>query len=274
MASETGASGDEKAELSGIAIAIANVCSYERVCAPGLGAVDFAWKGAPVRVLWLHGSGYTGESFAAQTEAFPDSQALLLPGHPDGEALTSVAELASWLARQVAAQGGARIIVGGNSLGGAIALQWAMDFPEQAAGLILIGTGARLRVSDALFSLIDGGWPGSIETLVDNALSPNASVDLRRRAEAWHRSVGRDATHRDYAACNAWDVRDRLGEIQIPALILVGELDEMTPPKFSQYLAQHLSDGKLVIVPGAGHIVQAEKPAEVNAAIAEFLDRF
>ncbi len=227
-----------------------------------------------MRVVWLQCSGYTADSFRAQTKAFDDSEALLLPGHPEGEALTSVAALASWLARQVAAQGGGPVVVGGNSLGGAIAIQWALDFPEQAAGLILIGTGARLRVSDGLFSLIDDGWPGSIETLVDNALSPNASTDLRHDAEAWHRSVGRDATRRDYAACNAYDVRDRLAEIKVPALILVGELDEMTPPKFSQYLAEHLADSKLVIVPGAGHIVQAEKPVEVNAAIEEFLARF
>jgi 3-oxoadipate enol-lactonase len=227
-----------------------------------------------MRIVWVHGSGYTGGSFKAQIRAFPDSEALLLPGHPDGEKLTLVEELASWLGRRVADGGGGPAIVAGNSLGGAIALRFALDFPEQAAGLILIGTGARLRVSDALFSLIDDGWPGSIETLVDNALSPNASMELRRDAEAWHRSVGRDATRRDYAACNTFDVRDRLAEIKIPALILVGELDEMTPPKYSQYLAEHLPDSKLVIVPGAGHIVQAEKPAEVNAAIEEFLRRF
>ncbi len=227
-----------------------------------------------MRTLWIHGSGYTGGSFTAQTRAFPDSDALLLPGHPDGERLTSVEELASWLGGRVAAQGGGPMVVAGNSLGGAIALRWALDFPEQAAGLILIGTGARLRVSDQLFSLIDDGWPGSIETLVDNALSPSASIDLRRDAQEWHRCVGREATRRDYAACNTFDVRDRLAEIKVPALILVGELDEMTPPKFSQYLAEHLSDSKLVIVSGAGHIVQAEKPAEVNAAIKDFLARF
>jgi pimeloyl-ACP methyl ester carboxylesterase len=225
----------------------------------------------PPRLYWVHGSGYTQDSFREQLAAFPDSVALSLPGHPIGEPLTTVGDMADWLERSIRSAGAGKAVVGGNSLGGAIAMEWALRHPESAAGLILIGTGARLRVSQAIFEMIDREWPSSIPKLVDFALSSGAPADLRERAQEWHRIVGREATHADYAACDAFDVMDRLPDLDLPVLIVVGGADRLTPPKFSHYLRDHIPRSDLLEVPDAGHVVMAERPDVVNAAIASFL---
>jgi pimeloyl-ACP methyl ester carboxylesterase len=223
------------------------------------------------QMLYLHGSGYTQDSFRAQAEAFPGSDPISLPGHPAGKALASVEECSQWLVRYIEWKGASPVVIAGNSLGGAIALHCALDVPEMVAGLVLIGSGARLRVSDEIFQMIDRDWPACIETLVDWALADGASDELRQRAAGWHRIVGRESTRCDYGACNTFDVIDRLGEIQCPALIIVGADDKMTPPKYSKFLHERLAGSVLEIVEDAGHVVMAEKPERVNAAIASFL---
>lgn len=224
------------------------------------------------RLFYVHGSGYTQDSFRDQVAAIPGSDALSLPGHPEGEPLKTVGEMADWLAAYVRWAGGGKAFVAGNSLGGAIAIEWALRYPSEVAGLILIGTGAKLRVSQDIFGMIDDEWPASIEKLVDYGLSANVSPQLRQHAAEWHRIVGQRATRTDYAACNGFDVMDRLAEIKAPTLIIVGAEDQLTPPKYSRFLHEGIAGSTLLEVPRAGHMVMAERPDVVNPAILRLLE--
>ncbi len=226
------------------------------------------------QLLYIHGSGYTQDSFAEQAATFAGSDAVSLPGHPGGEALESVEEIAGWFARYVDWKHAGRAVAVGNSLGGAVALRWALDFPEQVAGLVLIGSGARLRVSPKIFEMLDQHWPACISTLADLALSPGASPALRERVRGWHELVGVESTRRDYLACDKFDVMPELGTLRAPTLIVVGSEDQLTPPKYSTYLHDRIAGSALTIIDGAGHIAMAERPAEVNAAIGKFLGSF
>ena len=85
------------------------------------------------------------------------------------------------------------------------------------------------------------------------------------------RTVPADVTIGDFQACDAFDVMARLGEIRIPALVIGGSADQMAPPKYADYLAAHLPRARRVAIEGAGHMVHAERPREVNAAIRGFL---
>jgi pimeloyl-ACP methyl ester carboxylesterase len=78
-------------------------------------------------------------------------------------------------------------------------------------------------------------------------------------------------TLNDLRACDTFDVMDRLGEIRLPLLALCGDEDTMTPPKYSHFLAEKIPTARAVVVSGGTHMVFAEKPAEVNAAIDEFV---
>lgn len=223
-------------------------------------------RGRVTPVLLIHGSGHTHESFDAQVSAL-GCDAVSLPGHPEGEALASVGDSAAWIAKYMQWKGTGRAIVGGNSLGGAIAIEFALRYPERTAGLILLGTGARLKVSPTFLEMLDARWPACIDDLVDSSLPANADPDLRARVRRWHEIVGQRSTRRDYQNCDAFDAMERLASIRARTLIVVGSEDKMTPPKYSAYLKDKIADSTLAVVDGAGHLAHAERPDEVNAHI-------
>jgi pimeloyl-ACP methyl ester carboxylesterase len=77
----------------------------------------------------------------------------------------------------------------------------------------------------------------------------------------------------DFVACHNFDVSDRISEFELPALILCGAEDQMTPPRLSTQLHHLISDSELVIVEGAGHNVMLEQPETVARHISCFIDR-
>lgn len=225
-------------------------------------------------IVLVHGSGHTHESFDAQVAAL-GCDAVSLPGHPEGEALASVGDCAAWLAKYLRWKGVDRAIVGGNSLGGAIAIEFALRYPEQTAGLILLGTGARLKVAPMIFEMIDSRWPDCVDDLAGFSLAPSADPSLRTRVRDWHLLVGRRSTRRDYQDCDEFDAMDRVASIRARTLILVGADDKMTPQKYSAFLRDKISGSEMAVIEGAGHMAHAEKPEAVNerirAAFAESL---
>jgi pimeloyl-ACP methyl ester carboxylesterase len=222
---------------------------------------------AMTALVFVHGSGHTHESFDAQTAAFPGADAVSLPGHPEGRPLESVGDCAAWLVKYLRWKGADQAIIGGNSLGGAIAIEAALRYPERVAGLILLGTGARLRVAPHIFEMIDTQWPECIDALADLSLGTQASADLRTRLKEWHLTVGRDSTRQDYRLCNDFDAIDRVASIKTRTLVVVGSEDRMTPQKYSQFLHEKIAGSEFVLVEGAGHLAHAEKPEAVNHAI-------
>jgi pimeloyl-ACP methyl ester carboxylesterase len=71
----------------------------------------------------------------------------------------------------------------------------------------------------------------------------------------------------DWLACNTFDVRERLGEIAVPAVVVTGTADQMTPEKHARRLAESLPRAELRLVPGAGHMVMLEQPQAVAEAL-------
>jgi pimeloyl-ACP methyl ester carboxylesterase len=78
--------------------------------------------------------------------------------------------------------------------------------------------------------------------------------------------------HGDFTACDGFDAMDRLGSVRAPCLVLVGQEDRFTPPKFAAFLRDRLPGKGMLVVPGAGHMVATEAPAAVTAAAAGFLE--
>ncbi len=224
-------------------------------------------------LVCIHGSGHTAASFGPQSEAFSALDAVRLPGHPVGSALTSVADYAGWVWDQITSRGYERCVVAGHSLGGAIAMELALNHSDDLSGLVLISTGARLRVSSEILSMIEHQWPHSIDTLVDNCLSESASPLLRERMRSWHMLVGQESTRCDYVACDRFDRINRLSEIRLPTLLVSGTKDRMTPLKYARFLEQYIDKSQLLVVDGVGHMPHLEQPEIVNDAIGGFLKR-
>lgn len=227
-----------------------------------------------MKLIFIPGSGNTGLVWHYQAEHFADSEAISLPGHPEGEPCTRVEDYVDWLHQHVIDQSFSEPILIGHSLGGAVAQTYALSYPEDVKGLVLIGTGARLRVRPDFLSLLEAGidYPPAWFKSFVQPFYDRVAPGLRERVVNRVTEVGARVQLNDFRCCDKFDIMDRVHQIDAPTLVICGTEDEMTPPKYSQYLATKISGARLVIIDGSTHFVFMEKPEEVNQAIEEFLN--
>lgn len=225
-----------------------------------------------MKLILIHGSGGCKEVWQFQTQHFKNAIALNLPGHPDGNLCASIAEYSAWLHSYIQQQGFENVILVGHSMGGAIALQYAIDYPENLKGIITIGGGARLRSHPDTLKMLEKAltepalaaqFSDATYTLIDPSL-----VEVLRTRDQQNTPV---ALLNDLNACGKFDVMDSLDKISSPLLAIVGDKDVMTPPKYSAFLANKVQNGTAVVILGGTHYVLAEKPDEVNSAIEKFI---
>ena len=228
-----------------------------------------------MKVIFVHGSGGYGGVWRYQTEYFPDSDAVDLPGHLQGQILSSVEEYADWLNEYIRGKGYSDVVLVGHSFGGAIALMLALKHPRDLSGIIIIGSGARLRVHPMYLATLEEAVRGNprqwYQLLAeDHRLTPE---DHKREIIEKQRAIGPAVMLNDLLCCDKFDLMDRLQEINLPTLIICGELDTMTPVKHADYLGAGLANSRVEIIPQATHFVFAEKPEAVNKAIEDFMER-
>jgi len=96
-------------------------------------------------------------------------------------------------------------------------------------------------------------------------------VDLRKALLRETEQVGAAVQLNDFLCCDRFNVMERLHEIRVPTLVLSGSRDVLTPPKYGQYLAEHIEGARHVIIEGGTHFFFAEKPEQTNRAIDNFL---
>lgn len=223
-----------------------------------------------MQLLMVHGSGQNELTYHYQAAAFSDADAVNLPGHPDGEPKDSIGGYVDWLREYATGKGYPPFVLFGHSMGGAIALDYALRFPEDLGGLVLIGTGGRLRVHpDYLDRCLDETqWRAEAPAYYE-AINRDLAPQLAERALQSGPMVERN----DLACCDKFDVMERVKEIAIPSLVVVGADDVMTPVRYAEYLGRELPDAEVVVVPNSGHFVTLEQPEAVNEAVARFLAR-
>ncbi|HTX58920.1 MAG TPA: alpha/beta fold hydrolase [Verrucomicrobiae bacterium] len=221
--------------------------------------------------VFIHGSGCTGEVFAAQSAAFAGSIAPTLPGHGTPGSPCSIDEFADFVAAELAGRDLRDAILCGSSMGGAIALTLGLRRDPRVRALVLIGSGARLRVAPAMLERLESDFAAGARELAPWFFAEPEPA----RVEAAVRSmllVGQAQTLRDFRACDAFDVTERLGELSLPLLALTGEHDRLTPPKYAAFLADRVPGASARILPGAGHLAMVERPDEANAALRAFAE--
>src|SRR5207247_8612444 len=135
--------------------------------------------------------------------------------------------------------------------------------------LVLAGSGARLRIRPDVINAAREraglAAPGvRIERVIplDDVVSPRASSDVRTWLRPRIGEATGQATHADFVATSSFDAMARLGDVDLPTLIIGGEDDRWTPPKFQQYFADHIAGSRLVIVPDCGHYPFVERANE------------
>jgi len=175
-----------------------------------------------------------------------------------------------------------KVILGGLSMGGYVALAFARRHPGLLKGLILADTraepdGAEAKAGRAaMIELAErSGSAAVIEKMLPNMLSPNTLTEKPDAVATVRRIASRQDPKSIVAALVALrdrpDARPGLATIAVPTLVLVGEDDKITPPDAAKTLAAGIADSKLATIPNAGHLSHLENPAAFNAAIREFV---
>jgi pimeloyl-ACP methyl ester carboxylesterase len=227
-------------------------------------------------LLFIHGSGWNRRMWHGQRDGLQSSADVVLvdlPGHggSGGEGCDSVEGYRGAIVSTLAGLGIDKCCVAGHSLGGAIALSLALSHPHLLEGLILIGSGARLRVLPQILDTIRTNKQATVRAIADLAFSPKAPSDLKDFNIGETMKCDADIIFQDFTACDRFDAMGSVASVQVPTLIICGTDDSLTPPKYSHYLHKAIAGSRLVLVEEAGHMVMMEKPGEVNGAIKEFL---
>jgi pimeloyl-ACP methyl ester carboxylesterase len=183
----------------------------------------------------------------------------------------TVDDYAGVVRAELTRRGLAHVCLVGHSLGSAIALRMAVEYPALVSRLVLVGAGARMRVLPALLEEARSDPPAAKATLVEMAFTP-AHLEQARSYIQQLAPTAPGMLYRDLAACDGFDIMGELGHIDQPTLIVTGEEDRLTPPKYARFLAEHLESAHLALLPNAGHYAQLEAPDAVAGAIRAWLE--
>jgi pimeloyl-ACP methyl ester carboxylesterase len=232
--------------------------------------------GSGRKILFIHGSGCSSEIWRRQKQYLQTSMEVVLvdlPGHgkSPGNGCDSTEQYGDAVYKAMRGLSPDRYYVAGHSLGGAIAMSLALFHPDAVRGLILIGTGAKLRV---LPSILDGILKEKERTIADmNSLSFSQGTSAPTKEEAFKMmmSCRSETIYKDFSACDRFDIMNSVDSIRMPTLVLCGKDDVLTPVKYSRFLNEKIAGSELVLIGDAGHMAMLEKPDAVNRAMEIFL---
>ena len=229
-------------------------------------------------ILMLHGAGFDHSVWALQSRWFAHhDHAVLapdLPGHgrSEGQPLTTIAALADWCAALITAAGFKSARAVGHSMGALIALDLAARHPDKVTRLALIGIAANMTVGPDLLKAAEANHHDAVDMVTIWGLGFPAEIGGNRAPGLWmHGGAERvlekakpGVLHTDLAACNAYsDGPASAAKVKVPATLILGERDMMTPARGGKALAELIPHARTVVLPRAGHTLMVERPDEV-----------
>jgi pimeloyl-ACP methyl ester carboxylesterase len=236
-------------------------------------------------VVFLHGAGMDRSAWALHSRWFAHHGFAVLapdfPGHglSAGAPLTSIADMADWAAALIAASGASQARLIGHSMGSLVALETSARRPDKVTGLALIGTSSAMAVGPDLLKAAEANdhaaidmvsiWGLGYQAELGGSLSPGLWMHggAQRVLEASRPGV----LFADLSACNAYqNALTAAASVKVPTTLILGERDMMTPAKAGKALAAAIPHARTVVMPRAGHMMMAERPDQLLAALQEF----
>src|SRR5476649_649065 len=235
-------------------------------------------------IVLLHGAGFDHTAWALHSRWFahhgygvlaPD-----LPGHgrSSGAPLSTIADMADWTAALLGAAGAAKAKLVGHSMGSLIALETAARHPAKVTALSLLGTAATMTVGPDLLKAAETNDHAAVDMVSIWGLGYQAELGGSLAPGLWmHYGAQRvleqcraGVLFSDLSACNAYQgALAAAAQIKVPATVIVGERDMMTPAKAGKALAAALPNSRTIVLAGAGHMMMAERPDELLAALRD-----
>jgi len=233
-------------------------------------------KSSSRTILFLHGVGGSHHTFRDQWARLKGTARLIipdLPGHArsGGAAFENISQAAGWLADFVKELGLKKFILAGHSMGGAIAIEAALNELPGIEALIIISSGARLKVDPDIVQGIRERFCDFAPEFVDRMLSNETSSGLREDVLQDFLSTKLETHLADFRVCDDFDRMDRVGAIRIPSLVINGTDDGLIPLKYGEYLATTIPGAVLKVLHGTGHLPVLERPTEMVAVITAFI---
>ena len=231
------------------------------------------------QLVLIHGPGAGGCSagYQYQLQHFPGSLAPDLPGHIDGESLSTVSEYTEWLRDWLHSRGRTEdLVLSGFTLGACIALQYALDYPDEVVGLLLMTIAMRPKERP----------PGSLEFRLNAAKDHRVyeewieamrhsqmfiEPDLSNHLIECHRTVGPQSQFNDLVTIDNFDVRDRIGELKAPLTLIRGVDDPGKPAEYELEIHQAVSGSKYIKLEQSGHFPMAERPDVINRELEKLM---
>jgi len=175
----------------------------------------------------------------------------------------------------------------GLSMGGRIAQDFYALYPDRVSSLVLCDTFAGDDTKDPrsgrsqsieefveirIRPFLDGATPlEQAQNRGGSLLAPGHSEDAKQRSIEASAQLHVESYIKTVRASAKFSRVDNLKNIDVPTLLVFGELDPLTPPTVGEYMQDRIPDAKLVIIKGAGHMTNLEKPEVFNKAVLEFL---
>ena len=246
-------------------------------------------SGAGRPVLLLHGFPLSREMWRPQRDALSSMCRLITPDLPGfggspllagTPSVESMADAVAGLLDELKLSD--KIILGGLSMGGYVCFAFLRKYADRVAGLILADTRAESDDDtakgnrDKMIGFASTNPPSAVvEQMLPKLLGPqtlagkpDVVAELKRIGSAQRPAAIIAALQ---ALKNRPDSTPTLATIRVPTLIVVGKDDSITPPAMSEKMAAGIAGSKLVVLDGAGHMANQEKPVEFNEALRAFV---
>ena len=230
-------------------------------------------------VLLLHGSGGSHLGWPPQIRRLSSQRIFTvdLPGHGKSEGVgrQEITEYGKAVIEFMNAVHLSAAVMVGFSMGSAIALSLALQYRKRVLGLGLIGGGAKMRVAPSTLEMAanPSTFLAAVQKIIENSYSSAVDPRLKELAEEQMAETRQAVLYGDFLACDAFDVMNRVKKIHVPALLICGSADRMTPPNRSEYLRDQIEGAEMHIVEEAGHMVMIEQPNQVANLLSAFLDK-
>lgn len=233
-------------------------------------------------VLFVHGAGMDHSVWVLPSRHFArhgyNVVAVDLPGHgrSEGEAITSISQMASWLKDLLSTLGIQKTAVVGHSMGSLVALNFAANYPELTRTLVLLGTSTPMPVADMLLDAAEANDHDAIDmaniwshsSFGQMGGNENPGINMTMSGQRLIERSAADVFFTDLNACNAFaDGEELAARIDLPAMLIMGDQDKMTSPVSAKKVADNIENCQVVSLSPCGHSMLSEQPNSVLDAL-------
>lgn len=253
------------------------------------GGIEYQSTGDGDAVVCLHGIGGGIDDYQAQLNGLPGHRVIAwaMPGYGASapqEWPPSFASISSALGKFLAALNIDHAHIVGHSIGGMLAMDYALRQPDQVATLTLIGTTPAFGGKDSSFKdaflkerlapLEQGLSMAELANLsTPNLVGPNTQDAIIQDIARTFAQTS-EHTWRGILECLVtFDRRNDLPQITQPCCLIAGAHDTNAPAGTMERMARKLSNAEYHLIESAGHMIPQEAPDDVNAILADFLKR-